>query len=86
MVRCDPNVILYAYEWKLEAQGVANDLICTAHENSTLANNYMHDQSLHCTSYVNIGPDREYEKAWYVEIESEELRMKHMYWTEGWLL
>lgn len=82
MIKCDPDILLYAYEWKLEAPREASDLTNFAHTHSVEADNYMHDQSLHCTSYVSVGPDREYEKKWYVEINTEKLTLMHVYWTK----
>lgn len=82
MVKCGSEIVLFAYEWKLDDQEIASDLVCMAHKNSTEADNYMLEQSLHCTSYVNIGQDREFEKGWFEDVKSEGLRMEYMYWTD----
>ena len=82
MVKCGSDTLLYAHELKLEAHRVSSDLTNFARTHSIAADNYVHGPSLHCTSYVSIGPNRKYEKVWYVEVESENLMLKHVYWTE----
>uniref|UniRef100_A0AAQ4RQ79 ribonuclease H n=1 Tax=Gasterosteus aculeatus aculeatus TaxID=481459 RepID=A0AAQ4RQ79_GASAC len=61
----------------------SHDLVKFAHTRSTAAEDYMHEQSLHCTSHVSIGPDRRYEEVWHDQkLEEEGLWLKHVYWSE----
>jgi len=43
MVKCGSDILLYAYEWKLEAHRVTSDITNFTRTHSIAANNYMHE-------------------------------------------
>ena len=71
--------VLYCYQWKIPL-GPSTVLTQLAEEcMSSTHTDHMEPADLHCTSYVSVGPDFEYENSWYREL-NDKLTITHVFW------
>ena len=66
-VKCSPTTPLYVYQWWLNHSVAENDLTEAASVISP-ASYCMKPDNLHCTAHVTIGPDKEFSKQFFRDI------------------
>lgn len=80
MVKCNPNIPKYIYQYELlpTAVGSVNQqLVYMASHRVSPGGQFMKPENLHCTTHITTGPDRVYEKV----LKLEKVNVKEIYWS-----
>ncbi|MEQ2249425.1 hypothetical protein ILYODFUR_029113 [Ilyodon furcidens] len=70
----------YAYVWKVQNSLFSQQLLEEVRSGVNPSSDFMQSIDLNCIAHVSLGPDKEYEKAWF-HISCEKLTISMVYWN-----
>ncbi|XP_051242063.1 uncharacterized protein LOC127355326 [Dicentrarchus labrax] len=79
MVQHSAKTPLYVYQWRIP-HPLATDLVRQARELVSRHADFMRAESLHCTAYVSEGPDHDFEKHFYQDL-NDVLCTSTLFWS-----